>query len=192
MDIVIDSSLKSMWPETALGVLEYEAEVVKSPDELLDAFEETIEKLSDEYCMDDIAKLQHIAATRKAYKTLGKNPSEYRCRFEKAQTLQIKSTSQMGEEYAREYSHILQTEHIPTWKSPDMEYILQGYCFANGMGALSSNDKNVYARLNAAESELYYIHHSLPYKLGKALCEVRIPFKHQLKSIAFKIYKHST
>lgn len=78
MDIVIDSSLKSMWPETALGVLEYEAEVVKSPDELLDAFEETIEKLSDEYCMDDIAKLQHIAATRKAYKTLGKNPSEYR------------------------------------------------------------------------------------------------------------------
>ena len=78
MDIVIDSSLKSMWPEMALGVLEYEAEVLKSPDELLDAFEDTIEKLSDEYCMDDIAKLQHIAATRKAYKALGKNPSEYR------------------------------------------------------------------------------------------------------------------
>ena len=72
MDIVIDSSLKSIWPETALGVLEYEAEVVKSPDELLDAFEDTIEKLSDEYCMDDIAKLQHIAATRRRIRRWGK------------------------------------------------------------------------------------------------------------------------
>ena len=78
MDIVIDRSLKEMWPETALGVLEYEADVVKSQDSLLDAFEEAIEKLSDEYCMDDIAKLPHVAATRKAYKALGKNPSEYR------------------------------------------------------------------------------------------------------------------
>ncbi len=78
MNISVSESLKKMWPKTALGILEYEADVVKSPKELLDVFEEAIERLSDEYCMDDIAKLPHVEATRKAYKALGKNPSEYR------------------------------------------------------------------------------------------------------------------
>ena len=78
MDISISEALKKMWPQAALGILEYEADVVKSSDELLDAFEGAIEKLSDEHCMEDIAKLPHVEATRRAYKTLGKNPSEYR------------------------------------------------------------------------------------------------------------------
>ncbi len=78
MNISVSESLNKMWPKTALGILEYEADVVKSPKELLDVFEEAIERLSDEYCMDDIAKLPHVEATRKAYKALGKNPSEYR------------------------------------------------------------------------------------------------------------------
>ena len=180
----------SLWPETYCytlsEVLQYGIPVIATN---VGALTERINETQAGWL---VSRDNALEETLKLLQYLRQNPSEYRCRFEKAQTLQIKSTSQMGEEYAREYSHILQTEHIPTWKSPDMEYILQGYCFANGMGALSSNDKNVYARLNAAESELYYIHHSLPYKLGKALCEVRIPFKHQLKSIAFKIYKHST
>ncbi len=78
MDIVIADSLKEIWPETALGILEYEAEVVKSPAALLNAFDDIIDELSEEYCMEDIAKLPHIDSTRKAYKALGKNPSEYR------------------------------------------------------------------------------------------------------------------
>lgn len=78
MDISISEKLKEMWPQAALGILEYEADVTKSSEELLGVFEGAIERLSDEYCMDDISRLPHVEATRKAYKALGKNPSEYR------------------------------------------------------------------------------------------------------------------
>lgn len=78
MNITIAEELKEVWPGAALGILEYEAEVTKSSAALLNAFDGCIEELSDTYEMEDIAKIPHIDATRKAYKALGKNPSEYR------------------------------------------------------------------------------------------------------------------
>ena len=58
------------------------------------------------------------------------------------------------------------------------------------MGTLNQGENDIYVRLNTAERELYQIHHSLAYKLGKVLCKLKIPFKSQLKRMAFKIYKH--
>ena len=78
MNIRIADELREEWPGTAMGILEYEADVTPSSKELLKAFDGVIEDLSDEYEMEDIAKLPHIEATRKAYKALGKNPTEYR------------------------------------------------------------------------------------------------------------------
>ena len=78
MNVTIAESLKAMWPETALGLLEYEVEVEASSDDLLDAFECKIVELGDQYTMDSIADNLHIESTRLAYKVLGKNPHEYR------------------------------------------------------------------------------------------------------------------
>lgn len=78
MNITIADELREDWPGTAMGILEYEADVTPSSKELLKAFDGRIEDLSDEYEMEDIAKIPHIEATRKAYKSLGKNPTEYR------------------------------------------------------------------------------------------------------------------
>lgn len=76
--ISISSELKALWPDTALGILQYEALVVPSDVALLQKFDGKIAQLSEMYALDSIAKNPHIAATRLAYKALGKSPHEYR------------------------------------------------------------------------------------------------------------------
>lgn len=78
MNISIAEDLRARWPETALGILHYQVEVKESSPALLEAFEGAIGQLAEGYQMDAIAKNPHIAATRSAYKALGKSPHEYR------------------------------------------------------------------------------------------------------------------
>lgn len=78
MKISIAEEVHSLWPETALGILHYHVRVEPSSPELLEVFEGTLAKLAGEYQMEQIAKNPHIAATRSAYKALGKSPHEYR------------------------------------------------------------------------------------------------------------------
>ena len=76
--IFVSPELKNLWPSTALGILSYKVEVIPSSPELLQEFEATISRLSEEYTLDTITKNPHIDATRRAYKALGKSPHEYR------------------------------------------------------------------------------------------------------------------
>ena len=78
MKISIDSELRGLCPSAALGVLHYRALVQPSDERLLARFEETVDRLAAQYTTATIAQNPHIASTRAAYKTLGKNPHEYK------------------------------------------------------------------------------------------------------------------
>lgn len=78
MNITISKEVKTLCPGTALGILHYTALVQPSSPELLDAFEAAVRELAGQYEMSAIAKNPRIAATRQAYKALGKSPQEYR------------------------------------------------------------------------------------------------------------------
>lgn len=78
MNITISEEVKALCPGTALGILHYTALVQPSSPELLDAFEAAVRELAGQYEMSAIAKNPRIAATRQAYKALGKSPQEYR------------------------------------------------------------------------------------------------------------------
>lgn len=78
----ISAELAALWPDTALGALLYEADVAPSSPELLALFDEAVAKLSREYTLEAVAKNRRVAATRRAYKALGKPPQEYRCASE--------------------------------------------------------------------------------------------------------------
>ena len=76
--IRIAPALKALWPEAALGILQYEVEVAPSGDALLRDFEAALAALSERYSLETIVKNPHIDATRRAYKALEKSPHEYR------------------------------------------------------------------------------------------------------------------
>ncbi len=78
MKTSVSNEIKTLCPGAALGVLHYKVTVEPSSTQLLDFFDSTIAKLSDEYTLDAIVQNPHIAATRQAYKALGKSPHEYR------------------------------------------------------------------------------------------------------------------
>lgn len=77
--IEIDGSLKNALPRAALGVLTCVADVAESSDGQLAAFDSLIARMAEKYPdLPCVAQNPHIAATREAYKTLGKDPSKYR------------------------------------------------------------------------------------------------------------------
>ena len=78
MELSIAPELLAIWPDTALGALSYTVEVEKSGGQLLADFEAELVKLAAEYRLETVSQNPHVAATRKAYKALGKSPSEYR------------------------------------------------------------------------------------------------------------------
>lgn len=76
--IRIDDSL-CVLSGAALGVLTCTADVFESSAEQLKEFDELISVLEKRYSdLPLVAQNPHIAATRAAYKTLGKDPSKYR------------------------------------------------------------------------------------------------------------------
>lgn len=78
MQLAISPELLALWPQTALGVLTYTAEVGPSTEAQLAGFEAALVRLGQEYTTETIPQNPHIDATRRAYKALGKSPSEYR------------------------------------------------------------------------------------------------------------------
>ena len=76
--IVIDDSL-CVLSGAALGVLSCAADVFDSSAEQLKEFDSLIFKLESRYSdLPLVAQNPHVAATRAAYKVLGKDPSKYR------------------------------------------------------------------------------------------------------------------
>lgn len=78
MKLTISEEVKTLWPQTALGVLHYTATVTPSSPELLEAFEAAIRQSAVAYPLDQIAAQHAVAATRKAYRAFGKDPHAYR------------------------------------------------------------------------------------------------------------------
>ena len=78
MKISISPEIRARCPEAALGILRYDAEVSPSSPALLEVFEAALQDLAKRYTLETIAQIPHIAATRRAYKALGKSPHEYR------------------------------------------------------------------------------------------------------------------
>ena len=76
--IQIDDSLRVL-SGAALGVLSCTADVFESSAEQLQEFDKLIAELEERYSdLPLVAQNVHIAATRTAYKALGKDPSKYR------------------------------------------------------------------------------------------------------------------
>lgn len=78
MNITIDSELKSKC-KASLGCLSYQADVKKEDEELwkyIDSF--LIPQIEKEFTLESLSKQMNIAASREAYKNLGKEPSRYR------------------------------------------------------------------------------------------------------------------
>ena len=78
MNISIDASLREACPQAALGILRYCGKVEKSGAAFIRRFEQSMEALCAQYETAGIAKMPHVASTRKAYQALGKDPHSYR------------------------------------------------------------------------------------------------------------------
>ena len=78
MNITISDEVRAICPQAALGVLSSSAAASPSSAELLETFDGAVAELAREYTLESIAKNPHIAATREAYRALGKSPHEYR------------------------------------------------------------------------------------------------------------------
>ena len=78
LDIKISDELKSKWREIAIGSIQCNIKVTQSDSELLQKLDEVCSEFANNHKVEDISKLKPIADSRKAYKTLGKDPARYR------------------------------------------------------------------------------------------------------------------
>lgn len=78
MNVKINEALKERLPKLRLGCIQGDVVVQKSSKELLNAFSVKSKELKEYLTIDTINNIPTIAATRAAYKLLGKQPSRYR------------------------------------------------------------------------------------------------------------------
>lgn len=78
MKISISNNISNLCEGATLGILIYSVNVMPSSTVILKYFEEKIAELEKQYTLEMITQNKHIAATRAAYKALGKSPHEYR------------------------------------------------------------------------------------------------------------------
>ena len=76
--VAIIPELKTICPELQLNCLECNVNVELSNQELCEMIDAKIRKISSSLDIEDINRLPAIAASRKAFKKLGKDPSRYR------------------------------------------------------------------------------------------------------------------
>ncbi len=76
--IKISDQLKSKWNTIAIGSLQAEIIVKPSSQDLIDKLDHACIDFSSKHIVEDISKFKPIADSRKAYKTLGKDPARYR------------------------------------------------------------------------------------------------------------------
>jgi DNA/RNA-binding domain of Phe-tRNA-synthetase-like protein len=76
--IRINNELKDACPRLCLGCIEADVEVTSPSNELLAQMNEKIRQLASTIPIEQIRKIPAIAASRRAYKTCGKDPARYR------------------------------------------------------------------------------------------------------------------
>lgn len=78
MNILITPEIRSVCPDFKLAIIECKVQNSQTKQMLWSEMENEIEKISASYQIDEIKNRPAIAATRKMYKLLGKDPNRYR------------------------------------------------------------------------------------------------------------------
>lgn len=78
MDIKIEHEVKQAVPNLKLGIIYTDVMVVEKNNELWELIEKETKNIHDNTKIEQIAKMQSVASSRKAYKALGKDPARYR------------------------------------------------------------------------------------------------------------------
>lgn len=78
IELSISEHLKSLWPDTVVGFILYDAKPTEFDSGLWKEIDLLCEEIQNSISIEDIAKLPHIHDTREAYKACGKKPSRYR------------------------------------------------------------------------------------------------------------------
>ena len=78
MEITITKRIREECPELALAIITCEVRNPGTSTGLWHEMEAEIQQVSDSYTLEEINKRPEIAATRKVYKALGKDPNRYR------------------------------------------------------------------------------------------------------------------
>ncbi len=76
--ISIDPDLIKAIPKTRLGCIQCQVNVKENQADLAETIQTAVNELQQKLSVEDISKLPPISASRKAYKTLGKDPARYR------------------------------------------------------------------------------------------------------------------
>lgn len=78
MKIIISDEIKQAAPRLQVVTIEADVENCSTSDELWQELETEAQRIATTYPMDQVNKREGIAATRAAYKALGKEPNRYR------------------------------------------------------------------------------------------------------------------
>lgn len=78
VNVSINEELKTRCPKLRLGCIETEVVVAGSTDDLISEIDSRITQINRSLVLVDISQLPVVAASRKAYKTCGKDPARYR------------------------------------------------------------------------------------------------------------------
>lgn len=78
MDVEISTRIREACPQLALAVLACNVQNNETSSAFWSEMEAEIEQIKTTYSLEEINKRPEIAATRKVYKTLGKDPNRYR------------------------------------------------------------------------------------------------------------------
>ena len=78
VNITIDSQLKAVWQQAALGCVQCRVVVQPSSRQLLEAIDIVCRRLMDTMSIEQIQSREHIAQTRACCKALGKDVKRYR------------------------------------------------------------------------------------------------------------------
>ncbi|MGX4599366.1 B3/B4 domain-containing protein [Faecalimicrobium sp. JNUCC 81] len=78
VEIKISDELKKKCPQVAIGCIEANVDVYDGCDKLWKLIDDKCSTIRESITQSDILKIKNIDASRKAYKSLGKDPSRYR------------------------------------------------------------------------------------------------------------------
>jgi len=78
MNISISNKIREACPQLALAIIICEVKNSVTSDKLWYEIDTEIQRINTTYSLEEINKRPEIAATRKIYKTLGKDPNRYR------------------------------------------------------------------------------------------------------------------
>ena len=78
MNIVISNRIREACPQLVLATIMCEVKNAETSSEFWSEMEAEIQRIKSVYALEDINKRPEIAATRKVYKILGKDPNRYR------------------------------------------------------------------------------------------------------------------